>query len=90
MNQTKKKYYRQDDFLKKVGEKVRAVRLERGLTQTDLAFKCNDKDYSQINRLELGKVNFSVSYLFLIASALDVTPADLLPEDADLDLDSDQ
>ncbi len=87
MNQTKKKYYRQDDFLKKVGEKVRAVRLERGLTQTDLAFKCNDKDYSQINRLELGKVNFSVSYLFLIASALDVTPADLLPEDADLDSD---
>ena len=87
MNQTKKKYYRQDDFLKKVGEKVRAVRLEQGLTQTDLAFKCNDKDYSQINRLELGKVNFSVSYLFLIASALDVTPADLLPEDADLDSD---
>ena len=34
----------------------------------DLAFKCNDIDYSQINRIELGKVNFSVSYLSLIAS----------------------
>jgi len=84
MNQTKKKYYRQDDFLKKVGEKIRAVRIERGLTQTDLAFKCNDKDYSQINRLELGKINFSVSYLFLIASALDVTPAELLPDQTEL------
>ena len=86
MNQTKKKYYRQDDFLKKVGEKVRSVRLEQGLTQTDLAFRCNDKDYSQINRLELGKINFSVSYLFLIASALDVTPADLLPNKDDAEL----
>jgi len=84
MNQTKKKYYRQDDFLKKVGEKIRSVRIERGLTQTDLAFKCNDKDYSQINRLELGKINFSVSYLFLIASALDVTPAELLPDQTEL------
>lgn len=88
MNQTKKKYYRQDDFLKRVGEKIRSVRIEKGLTQTDLAFKCNDKDYSQINRLELGKINFSVSYLFLIASALDVTPADLLPNENDLDISS--
>ena len=89
MSQTKKRYYRQDDFLKKVGEKVRSVRLEKGLTQTDLAFRCNDKDYSQINRLELGKVNFSVSYLYLIASALDVTPADLLPDEAEEDLNDD-
>ena len=45
----------------------------------DLAFRCNDKDYSQINRVELGKVNFSVSYLTLIADALGVKPKDLLP-----------
>ena len=75
------KYYRQDDFLKKVGEKVRSVRTEKGLTQSDLAFKCNDKDYSQINRLELGKINFSVSYLYLIATALEVKPSDLLPSE---------
>ena len=45
----------------------------------DLAFKCGDKDYSQINRVELGKVNFSVSYLKLIAEALNISPQDLLP-----------
>ncbi|MBI1344318.1 MAG: helix-turn-helix domain-containing protein [Terrimonas sp.] len=50
------------------------------MTQMDLAFKCHDKDYSQINRVELGKVNFSVSYLTLIAEALGVTPHDLLPK----------
>ena len=58
--------------------RIREIRLNKGLTQTDLAFKCNDKDYSQINRVELGKVNFSVSYLSLIANALDVEPKDLL------------
>ena len=50
------------------------------MTQMELAFKCNDVDYSQINRIELGKVNFSVSYLLLIAEALDVTPKKLVPD----------
>ncbi len=45
----------------------------------ELAFKCNDIDYSQINRMELGKVNFSVSYLPLIAEALQVSVNDLFP-----------
>ena len=77
--QVKRTYFRDDDFLKAIGTRVRAFRLKRGLTQMDLAFKCGDKDYSQINRVELGKVNFSVSYLTLIADALDVSPKDLLP-----------
>ncbi len=50
------------------------------MTQMDLAFKCGDKDYSQINRVELGKVNFSASYLSLIAEALEVSPKDLVPD----------
>ena len=77
--QSRKGYYRNDEFLKEIGEKVRKLRLGKGLTQMDLAFACNDKDYSQINRIELGKVNFSVSYLSLIAKVLEVTPQDLLP-----------
>lgn len=76
---TRKPYYRDDTFLKEVGAKIRENRLKSGLTQMDLAFKCNDIDYSQINRLELGKVNFSISYLKLIASVLNVTISDLLP-----------
>ncbi len=39
----------------------------------------NDSDYSQINRIELGKVNFSLSFLSLIAESLEVQPKDLLP-----------
>ena len=78
MKKETKKYYRDDEFLRNVGQKIRAIRLSKGITQTELAFKCNDKDYSQINRVELGKVNFSVSYLSLIAFALEVSPNDLI------------
>jgi transcriptional regulator with XRE-family HTH domain len=77
---SKRAYYRDDIFLKEIGAKVRELRQGKGMTQMDLAFKCGDKDYSQINRVELGKVNFSVSYLTLIAAALDVSPKDLLPD----------
>lgn len=76
---SRKPYYRDDEFLKQIGENVRRIRLSLGLSQTELAFKCNDKDYSQINRLELGKINFSVSYLKLIATALKVKVTELLP-----------
>jgi len=79
--QARKPYYRDDLFLKKIGQKIREHRLKVGLTQTELAFKCNDIDYSQINRLELGKVNFTISYLKLIASVLGVQLKDLLPDD---------
>lgn len=77
---SKRTYYRDDNLLREIGERIRDYRIKRNLSQMDLAFKCNDIDYSQINRIELGKVNFSVSYLSLIASALDVTPQDLLPK----------
>jgi len=78
LKKIKKRYFRDDDFLLKVGQRIRDIRMSKGLTQTDLAFKCNDKDYSQINRVELGKVNFSVSYLSLISAALEVEPKDLI------------
>ncbi|MCB0716711.1 MAG: helix-turn-helix transcriptional regulator [Chitinophagaceae bacterium] len=44
----------------------------------ELAFACGDIDYSQINRIELGKVNFTISYLSLIATVLEISPEDIL------------
>ena len=72
--------YRDDNFLLELGERIREMRIKKGLSQTELAFLCNDKDYSQINRMELGKVNFSVSHLLLISKALQVKTKDLLPD----------
>jgi transcriptional regulator with XRE-family HTH domain len=74
----RRKYYADEAFLKNIGENIRRIRLEKGMTQMELAFACNEIDYSQINRMERGKVNFSVSYLSLIARALEISPADLL------------
>ncbi|MCM5529751.1 helix-turn-helix domain-containing protein [Parasegetibacter sp. NRK P23] len=71
-------YYRNEEFLRQIGLKIKALRKEKGLSQEALAFKCNDMDYSQINRMERGVVNFSVSYLFIIAEALEVSPEELL------------
>jgi transcriptional regulator with XRE-family HTH domain len=76
---SKKTYYKDEYFLKAIGEKIRKIRIEKGMTQMELAFACNDTDYSQINRMELGKVNFSVSYLSLISEKLEVNAKDLLP-----------
>jgi transcriptional regulator with XRE-family HTH domain len=75
---TRKSYYRNDAFLQQIGLKIRELRLKKELTQMDLAYKCNDVDYSQINRVELGKVNFSVSFLILVAEALEISPEELL------------
>ena len=63
--------------MKQIGEKIREIRLNENITQEELANEC-EIDYSQVNRMELGKVNFSISYLFLIANALKVHPSKLL------------
>ena len=73
-----KRYYRDDGFLAAVGLKIREIRLSKGVTQVSLAIDCGLPD-SQINHIELGKVNCSISYLPLIAQALNVNPKDLLP-----------
>lgn len=74
----RKKYYRDELFLKQIGLRIRQLRLKKGMTQEELAFECDYADFSQINRIELGKVNFSISYLKLIAEKLEVPVKDLL------------
>jgi transcriptional regulator with XRE-family HTH domain len=71
------KHFRDDDRLKIIGKNIRKYRLAKGLTQNDLAFSCGDKDWSQISRMERGLVNFSISYLFLVAEMLEVSPETL-------------
>ena len=79
-NQRPNKHYRDDERLRKIGGKIRFYRTEKGLTQAELAQECGDKDWSQISRMERGLVNFTVSYLFLLARILDV-PVEKFLED---------
>jgi len=75
----KKKHFRKDNQLKIIGENIRRHRLAKGMTQNELAFECGDKDWSQISRMERGLVNFSISYLLLVAEVLEIQPRELLP-----------
>ena len=78
IKKAKRIYYKDEVLLSKIGETIRVIRLSKDMSIEALANEC-EVDYSQINRMELGKVNFSISYLKKIASILGVDPKDLLP-----------
>ncbi|MFT5821531.1 MAG: transcriptional regulator with XRE-family HTH domain [Crocinitomix sp.] len=60
-----------------VGDNIRKMREEKGLTQTELANKIlSDRQY--LYKIETGKVGLSVVKLAVIATALGVEITDLL------------
>jgi putative transcriptional regulator len=65
------------DFLEKLGRNIKARRELLGITQTELAKRC-DRDRQNINRIEKGNINISIGYLKLIANNLDITLSELL------------
>jgi transcriptional regulator with XRE-family HTH domain len=71
-------YYKDEEFLKQIGNKIRAARTALNMSIEELANEC-EVDYSQIQRMELGKVNFNVSYLTKVAKALNRNAKDLIP-----------
>ena len=66
-----------DLFLRKVGENIKRIRLEKGLTQVELGDMCNSEK-STIYRLESGKTNPTALTLKKIAESLEVSPGELL------------
>ena len=73
-----KKYFIDKPLLASIGNNMREFRLSKGMSIEKLANEC-EVDSTQIGRMELGKVNFSVSYLTKIAFALGINRKDLLP-----------
>ncbi|WP_276131927.1 helix-turn-helix domain-containing protein [Polluticoccus soli] len=61
----------------KFGKRVREIREKKGISQQELAHLCQ-LEYSQINRIELGKINTSISHVFLLAENLEVSIQELL------------
>lgn len=60
-----------------VGKNIRGLRLERGLTQEQLAFAAS-LDLTYIGGIERGRRNPSLLVMVRIATALDTTPAALV------------
>ena len=59
-----------------VGKQIQKLRELKGISQQDLAAKCNFEK-SNMSRLEAGRVNPTLSTLEKVAKALDITLAEL-------------
>lgn len=67
-------------LLKDLGEKIRIVRKDKGITQVQLAHSIG-KDQQSIQRLETGNINPSYIYLQEIAEGLNMSLLDLLSQE---------
>ncbi len=74
------KYTRNEKFIKEFGKRLRLIRKEKGLSQETLAH-LSDLELSQINRIELGKINTSLSHVAAICDALEIQPKHLFEFD---------
>jgi len=59
-------------LLKKLGERIREIRKEKGISQKQLAHSIG-KDQQSIQRLEAGNINPSFYYLHEIANGLNMS-----------------
>lgn len=66
------------DTAKQIGEKIKAVRLQRGLTQAEVAKKA-ELSANYYARVERGDTNVTVDALQKITTALRARSADILP-----------
>lgn len=64
-----------------VGERIRTARIAEGISQTELAVRCNTS-FQQIQKYERGVNRISASRLFVIARTLDLSLAYLFQQGA--------
>jgi transcriptional regulator with XRE-family HTH domain len=66
-----------DDLLQnRVGKRIQQIRIEKNISQQDLAAKCNFEK-SNMSRLESGGANATLTTLEIVAKALDVEVIEL-------------
>ncbi len=64
-------------FQKKVGLRIKQIRLEKGYLQIDIAEDLG-VTRQMISKVERGEINLSITYLRKLSIALETTPADLI------------
>jgi len=71
-----------DFVLKKVGQKIREIRIEKGLTQVELTARMEiTTDPNNISRLEAGRSNITLFTIYRISEALEVPMKELIDVD---------
>ena len=61
----------------KVGQKIRKIREDKGISQQELADRCNFEK-SNMSRIEAGKTNLTLKTLLIISKVLTVPLKDFL------------
>ncbi len=70
---------RDKKVLEQFGQKLKDLRLEKGLTLEQLAFEA-DIELSQVHRVEKGKINPTLTTLIALAKGLNISISELLVE----------
>jgi putative transcriptional regulator len=67
-----------DLFHRKIATNVKKIRLEKGITQTDLALSIGHRSVSTIGKIEAGLENkhYNIEQLYKIAKVLEVNVKD--------------
>lgn len=60
----------------KVGKRIQEIRIEKNISQQDLAAKCNFEK-SNMSRLEAGRANATLSTLEIVSKALEIDVIEL-------------
>ena len=68
----------------KINENIKRLRIEKGMSQDELARLVGFKSRSSINKIEMGVNDITQSKLVAIAKALHVSPSELMGEDKDI------
>jgi len=72
--------------IQRFGEKLHALRTERGLTLQELAVKLGYVAHGHLSELESGKKTPTVEFVIKVARLFDVSTDTLLKDELDLDL----
>lgn len=75
----------EDDFMT-IGERIKEIRTEKGLTQKELSEK-SGVSYQMIGQYEKSDSNLQISTLLKIANALNVKITDIIYDDIDGDME---
>jgi len=65
-----------EEFVKKIGAKIREARIDKNMTIEELAFDC-EIEYVQLSRIELGKINTSIYHIYKISYSLSIPLMDV-------------
>ena len=66
-----------DKILSNFAKQLTSVREEQGISIRELASRSN-LEYSQVQRIEKGKVNFAFTTLIALAEGLAIPPSELI------------